>query len=125
MKSSRQSLLSLLEGPGHLVEPERFLAFEDPGRYFDESARTVQRKPLAPRLRDATEIFLEESSGSGERLFPRHRVQADPDDDMSKKVGGIAHGIAPGNRTKVDENDAVARQKNMFGLQIPMDRRRR
>src|SRR2546423_10626369 len=109
-KSSRQTLLRLLEGPGHLVEPEGFLAFEDPARHLDERAGTVQRKPLAPRFRDPTEVFLDEFTGRRPGLVPRHRVQTDPADHMSIKVGGIAHGIAQSNRIKVDEDDPVVRQ---------------
>ena len=40
-------------------------------------------------------------------------------------MGGVADGIAQGNRIQIDEDHTVARQENMVRLQVPMDRRRR
>ncbi len=40
-------------------------------------------------------------------------------------MGGIADGIGQGRRVEVDEDHAVAREEDVVGLEIPVDRRGR
>ena len=71
------------------------------------------------------EVFLDKRRGGHARLLGRQRVQAHPARDVRPKMGRVPGRIAQGNRIEVDKDDAVARQENMIGLEVPMDGRRR
>ena len=65
-----------------------------------------------------SEVFLGERLGNQARFLRRQRGQAHPAGNVCPKVGGVADGIAQGNRIEVDEDHTVARQKNMVCLQV-------
>jgi serine/threonine protein kinase len=65
---SRQHGACLFDRRGHLVEPLRLLALEDPARYLEQGSGAMQGEPLAPRRRDMSEILFDEGGGGGARL---------------------------------------------------------
>src|SRR5881397_3387383 len=100
----------------------RLLPLEDAPRHLDEGARAVERELVAPRGWDVREVRLGERRGGGARPLTRQCVQADPARDVGKQMSGISNRIAPGDRIEVDEHRAIARQEDVIGLQVPMDR---
>ena len=102
-------MLGLLESRGHLFGPVRLLPFKDAARHLDEGPGAMKGETLASRRWDMRELFLNKRGGRRAGVFEWHRVQADLAGDMSKKMGGISHGIAQNYRIEIDEDHAVAR----------------
>src|SRR5262245_26623001 len=85
----------------------------------------MPRKPFAPGLRDISEVLLDKCRGGVPRLFLWQRIEPDSGCEMCEKVSRIADGIAQRRRVQIDEDHAVPIQKNVVGLQVPVDCRRR
>ena len=83
----------------------------------------MQGESPAPRGRNVAEVFFDECVGNGARPLWEHRPQADPARDIGEQVGGVADGVAQRGRVEVDEGHAVAREEDVVGLQVPVDRR--
>src|SRR5439155_900626 len=107
---------------GHLLGPMRLLPPEDRARHFDERPRAMQAKAPAPRPRHAVEVLRREQPGGGARLLGRHRIQADPAGDIREHMSGVPHGITQHHRIEVDEDHPVARQEDVVGLEISVNR---
>ena len=84
----------------------------------------MQGKTLPPRGRDAVEVLCDEGRGPGARPRGRHGVQTDPAGDVRNEMGGVPDWIAQGNGIEVDEDHLLAREEDVVGLQVRMDRRR-
>ena len=85
----------------------------------------MQLKLRAPRRRDVGKVFVDEHFRGTTCLVGRQRVQTDPGRDVRHQVRGVPHGVAEDDRVEIDEDHLVARQENVVGLQVPMDRGRR
>src|SRR5881396_4047471 len=110
------------DGRRDLFGPARLLALEDAARNLDERAGAMQLKLLAPRRRDVSEVLVDEHIRGTTCLVGRQRVQTDPGRDVRDQVRGIPDGVAEDDRVEIDEDHLVARQEDVVGLQVAMDR---
>src|SRR6266480_3459701 len=116
--------VSLRDGCRDLFRPARLLALEDAARNLDECAGAMQGKLAAPPRRDVGEVLVDEYIRGTTRLIRRQRVETDPGREVRDQVRGVPHGIAEDDRVEVDEAHPLARDEDVVGLQVAMDRRR-
>ena len=101
-----------------LVWPPGFLSSKEAGRYIEEGSRVVRREPFAPRIRDVSEVLLNEGIGFG-TVMP-WAIARGRGNQAGQQESGVQDWVRRGERIEINKHHEVTVEENMIELEIPM-----